>query len=384
MKKILLFLVFLCASHLVQAQNCNTKPGFIITSAGDTLRGLIRDKVDLSQQLSFKATADTEFKTYTPNDIPAFYIEGDYFFQSKAVVPDQKLFLLTLVSGTLNLYQYSGQVVFYLQKKDGILRKMEKSDAVVGDEYKNDIRYRNILNNFTAECPDMARLINRSNFNDRDLINVVETYNNCVTPGATAKVFKTVTKLRVQKGVKLGWFHSNLKYVKDYGRFGSYDKDFIAENNFSGGIFLRFYYKEKWSVQPELLFTQKGATVHYRTIYGESEISEFSFDYLQLPISVYYTFPTKQWKPFLYGGGVLGYALSREVTRTLDGTVQTPNIVLDKDDWGLRGGAGVQWQLNTATALQLEYLYESSLTNRTSLDQKINHRGHSVKIGILF
>ncbi len=60
-------------SQSLCVQNYNTKKGFILTYDNDTIRGLIKEKSDLSESILFQANGSIGYNVYTPNDISMFY-----------------------------------------------------------------------------------------------------------------------------------------------------------------------------------------------------------------------------------------------------------------------------------------------------------------------
>ena len=50
-----------------QAQTFNTQEGSVVTYAGDTLLGLIKEQSDLSEQIQFQPRRSATFQMYTPS-----------------------------------------------------------------------------------------------------------------------------------------------------------------------------------------------------------------------------------------------------------------------------------------------------------------------------
>lgn len=71
MKQRLFILNLLFFSVLHSMAQTNPKPGYIITNAGDTVRGVLdfRTNQVLSRKCVFQANGESESKTYKPGEI---------------------------------------------------------------------------------------------------------------------------------------------------------------------------------------------------------------------------------------------------------------------------------------------------------------------------
>ena len=87
MKKSFLILYSLFFSVVLSMAQTNPKPGYIITNAGDTVRGILdfRTNEMLSKKCEFWANGDSEGRTYKPGDIEGFRFDhnGKYFVTSR-------------------------------------------------------------------------------------------------------------------------------------------------------------------------------------------------------------------------------------------------------------------------------------------------------------
>ncbi len=89
--------------------------------------------------------------------------------------------------------------------------------------------------------------------------------------------------------------------------------DVSFKAGFTGGVFLNFAVKDNFSLQPELLYTQKGATSNlYDGLVAIDATAKF--DYVELPLLAMYTFPVKGvLKPYLYAGPGVAFNLNSEL-----------------------------------------------------------------------
>lgn len=351
MKKVILFFLILCCPlYELQAQSYNTKPGFIIQPTGDTLHGWIRDRADMSKRLSFMPEGISEFIDYLPQDIPAFYVEGGSFYQSKSV-DSLQLFLLTLAQGHMSLYQNS--TVFYLEKRGDILRKLEKKDSTINSYYKEDKNYIGIILFLFSECEVLKRSrIEQTDFTPSSLIKLVKEYNDCIEPTKKNTTFRGATILKFKPGIKFGALSNDLNYLSAQGTF--YGNNFERNIGISGGIFINVTKNDKFSMQLEALITKKGGNLSFNKDTSALAYNDatFSMTYLQFPLSFYYTLATPKISPFFTAGGVYGYGLSIKASGTLEDNKTA--IPINKDEVGFRIGTGVTWKGIKHLQLQME------------------------------
>ncbi|MBI4720472.1 MAG: PorT family protein [Chitinivibrionia bacterium] len=83
------------------------------------------------------------------------------------------------------------------------------------------------------------------------------------------------------------------------------------KTGFTAGVFMNFAVTENFSLQPELLYTQKGATTN---LFDDLLEATAKFDYVELPLLARYTIPVKgNLKPFVYAGPGIAFNTSSEL-----------------------------------------------------------------------
>lgn len=383
MKRTLLSLSLLTLlNQCLFAQAYNTQQGYIVTYENDTIPGLIKEQHELSEKILFKPDRSTHFRSYSPDDINMFYYEGGYYYKALQVpVQDdqnQRLFLLSLVEGYLSLYK--GQDYFYVAKGNGPLARLEQRDTIIKNYKRKDKRYIRLLNYLTSDCPILQDKLEKIKLTPSDLIKFITAYNHCIDPEADTRVNAEATKLKLHTGFRIGSAVSKNKYILEGEIKRNYD--FKAEVGYTAGMFFNLSYNDKASLQPEVLITKKGGAYQTKLNNLHNEYANFSLTYLQLPISIYYTWPTQGIRPFISAGGVLGYTLSNNSYLDISG--RKLDIALDKDEYGYRAGAGLSYVLNNRRRLSIEYIWERSLTNGIDSYRQAQFVIHNITMSIRF
>ncbi|HLR25723.1 MAG TPA: porin family protein [Fodinibius sp.] len=91
--------------------------------------------------------------------------------------------------------------------------------------------------------------------------------------------------------------------------YGDEVHDADVRAGFTGGLFLNYRFTPNWSIQPEVLFSMKGADLD-QGLTGEDGGADYEIGYLEIPILAKYTFTTNSMvKPYLNAGPQIGFAL---------------------------------------------------------------------------
>ncbi len=95
---------------------------------------------------------------------------------------------------------------------------------------------------------------------------------------------------------------------------GNWDEalgDWKSTVGFCGGIFLELNFGKVLTIQPEVLYTMKGADT------GDGKLK---FDYLEIPVLLKVRIPTGSIHPFIFAGPAFGFALKAAIDEyQLDG-----------------------------------------------------------------
>ncbi len=131
---------------------------------------------------------------------------------------------------------------------------------------------------------------------------------------------------------------------------------------FSAGGFLTYSINEMFAVQPELLYTMKGAKWEWA---DEDWQDEEKLAYLEMPVLAKVTIPTKGMiAPNLFAGPALGILLTAKYKEEWDSESEEYDIKDDmkSTDFGLVFGAGVEIGM-PHSAITVDGRYTLGLTN---------------------
>ena len=174
---------------------------------------------------------------------------------------------------------------------------------------------------------------------------------------------------QVKFGVTAGVNFSNT--VWEDGRMNSKGSNNLR-TGFQGGAVVDFSLNEKFSISPELLFTQRGS---------KGVLSEMKLNYLQLPLNVVYKWSIgNRSKLLVFAGSYLGYGLSGELKKPVfnaddsswgsiyeDVSFGSKADELKTLDFGVNAGIGYQFR-----KMFLKFQFSPGLTNLSNIEAVIS------------
>jgi len=168
---------------------------FLVTSKGDTIRGEIKP---LSYGVDKKVQVvgpDRKKTTYPMFQVRTYKLKDAYYQPVKG--PDGYSFMKVIRSGYLSLfaYQLPNQVTYdgqFLQKRDG--RGMEIPN----------LTFEKSMKNFLEDCPTVVDRIENDELNKKDLLQIVDEYNDCIQ-GRTAAHERVVAQKVVAEKKLSSW-----------------------------------------------------------------------------------------------------------------------------------------------------------------------------------
>jgi hypothetical protein len=142
------------------------------------------------------------------------------------------------------------------------------------------------------------------------------------------------------------------------------------------------------SLQPELLYVQKGAQVESEFSLGgqtQTITSTLKLSYLEVPVLGKFDVPvTGPVSPSLFAGPSIGINLAASQESEAGGQSESQDVDVSGTDFGFTVGAGVGVELGVGTA-NLDVRYQLGLSNLpTEGDASVKNRGIGVTAGLTF
>lgn len=148
------------------------------------------------------------------------------------------------------------------------------------------------------------------------------------------------------------------------------------------GGFLTLNLSSAFAIEPEILYTQKGA--QYTGVFNAANYTmKTRLDYLEIPILLQlYLAPSASSTPKIYAGPVASFKLSTTVTGTPGGLPAPTNSDIKSTDWGTVFGAGVDFA-TTGLGLSLEARYTIGLQNLNNTPANLGNGNINLKNGVV-
>jgi hypothetical protein len=186
----LLFLLSICSINTWS--QADFRPGYLVKNNGDTLRGLIDYRTNeplFTTRCTYKSNVSAQSQTFAPNEVKSFLFEGNKYVVS-FVLPDSTskdpVFAQRLASGMVNLNRYLNR--YFVEKpgrKTFELIQTQKEVTKDGEDFiVPEKKYIATLNSYFADCRAMSGKLERLELLEKDLIKVVNKYNECIGKAA--------------------------------------------------------------------------------------------------------------------------------------------------------------------------------------------------------
>jgi len=174
-------------------------------------------------------------------------------------------------------------------------------------------------------------------------------------------------------GLKIGGNSANI-YGEDVEEFEKeLDWEWKSKIAFCLGGFITYNINEVLAIQPEVLFTQKGAKIK-EEIFGETLNVWMNLSYLEIPVFAKLLIPTKSSvKPNLFAGPYFAIKLSGKAKAEYAGESEEEDIEdIKGTDYGLVIGAGVDFGIGGPGMgkITVDLRYSLGLTTISSYEEE--------------
>jgi hypothetical protein len=138
--------------------------------------------------------------------------------------------------------------------------------------------------------------------------------------------------------VSVAFSQFGIKGGIDLGTFGGADKpsDLKHRMGIAGGISCKIGLVAGLSLQPEVMYIQKGAVMEVNTldnIYTIDDKHTAMLDYIDIPVLVKFNFPIPVFSPYIEGGVSYGILLSAKDKHELSSNAPGPTSSSDETDY---------------------------------------------------
>lgn len=145
----------------------------------------------------------------------------------------------------------------------------------------------------------------------------------------------------------------------------SWDPELSYKAGIGAGFFLIYRFNNSLSLQPELLYSQRGVQTTLLDYDVVSIDMTAEFDYVELPLLLVYRVPLKgSFRPILYAGPVLSYLLSSELA--FSASILSVSVdfssVTHVNDFGGIVGTGFEWEVGDGI-ITFDIRYQLGFTN---------------------
>jgi hypothetical protein len=142
-----------------------------------------------------------------------------------------------------------------------------------------------------------------------------------------------------------------------------------TRTGFMGGAVLEVEFSDIFSVQPEVLYIQKGAK--YSDVMPVPSVGDvpfdatFKFDYIEIPVLLKATFGSSSFRPFVFAGPNVGFKMKSELEIEAMGQAATQDLKDETEsiDFAIDFGAGGEFKIAKVTTVFASVRYSLGLTD---------------------
>lgn len=364
MKRFALVAIAVCAVQMAFSQT-DFRKGFVITSNGDTLSGLVdyRESGRAYKSCDFKGAPDQNIVTYEPKDVLGYGFANDKFFASKQVTlkdqPSSLVFVEVIVKGLASLYKYEES--YFVEKTEGGLHQLtnERKEGLTKDMrvLRNTNKHIGTLNMLLFDCSEIRGKIQKASLTEKSLSALVEDYNKCMGHSSTTyKAKKPWTKAIV--GISGGLNVSEVSFIAE-GAYAHLTGNFEKSKSPMVGLSFDLMsprLSERLSFHADVFYLKSSFYNYTQFATPSTRTTNFvtiELQQLKIPFGLRYTFPARIFTPYVnFGISTTRHLkfvsnLVQEVeTNRVVTTYEGEAIPVTKNQVGLWVGAGVLKSIN--------------------------------------
>jgi hypothetical protein len=371
------------ALFLVSTSAFGQMRDYIVKTNGDTLRGELRFENKITSGILFRSSQES-FTRYTPDEVTSFLNNGVQRFRSiRNPQTSQNQFSEILVDGPATLSK-SGDVFFVLKEDKVYL--LEKKDTTWNGMIKKDKKFIGVLSVILTGCESIRKKLPSRTFSSSSLIPLISSYNKCIAPSWSKKVYKRRRAGSIVVGVKGGYSTSKMMLPLEDSKF--YNVEFEPVRAVPVGIWGSLPISRKFSFQVEFAHTKKGGT-HTRIVnsgsFNQQTDTKFDFSYWEIPVTLRYTLFEKRFSPVLFAGVMYGNSASYDAYQEVHlyaGGTQKTDIVVNPTEYGFRGGVALNWRFSDRILVGGEYYYEYLMANPYAANNVIESSTHVISFSV--
>ena len=385
--QLVIFLGALCSALVAAAQRSGDD--FVVTTAGDTLRGRIQLVGKFSQTLRLYQPGTTP-ATFTASQVRSYGTGHTALKVSKNVsARGGARLLVPLVHGYVDLYagpNAEGVLRYYLQPIDS-------SHVVeVAPEWAL-LTYARLL----PDCPELeigtAKFQQRYPYTSNGLRRLVMAYNEC-RHRPTALV-QPPSGLRASYGFKVGVNRSNFELGYDDYSQKVYATNPSAAVGYQAGLVVVLTTRSNFGLQAEATYLRLSGN------YGPAPPPSYNsginvgtyavrvrYSQLQIPLLLHYSFGRGSLAPYLHLGPCLGFKVANNSVISSYAGPGTPAVErpymanIGNVNLGGAAGAGLLIRRNGLPALLVEGRYDYLIDN--TANTALRHRALRLEANVLF
>jgi len=360
----ILWLMMVLGWAVLPAYAQKAKQDFVVTTAGDTLRGEIMLLGKNQQTLRLYQPNATAIE-FTPAQVRSYGDEKGAFGVSKPLGKGAApSFVTLLVEGYTSLYEgYTAQ-----GDKRLFIQPTDSTYAVELPPTALQITLLRLL----PGCPELrleySETLLKYRLNQSGMTRLVTDYNRCRQPQQRNRISTTPNGMQVAFGLKAGINTTRFYFSSNRSRTSQ------GEVGYQAGFFLAFIGKGRFSAQLEPTYlAMRGSEGPEQVANGYAYYQTFrrttiQYSQVQLPVLVRYRFGHGPLRPFLNAGPSYGVNFNNQSIRKDEYQTQTgqtapatteQELPLPKTaSIGLAAGGGVLIRYATLPLLSVEVRYD--------------------------